>query len=86
MALNNEQDKALNDYINKQLADITDKKYYEGIANGISIMSTAVLNKVADKTKSLSQKMSDIKLLCLMAQRFEINVSNSDNGESKWVS
>lgn len=32
MALNNEQDKALNDYINKQLADITDKKYYEGIA------------------------------------------------------
>lgn len=42
-----------------------------------------VLNKVADKTKSLSQKMSDIKLLCLMAQRFEINVSNSDNGESK---
>ena len=83
MALNNEQDKALNDYINKQLADITDKKYYEGIANGISIMSTAVLNKVANKTKSLSQKMSDIKLPCLMAQRFEINASNSDNGGSK---
>lgn len=25
MALNNEQDKALNDYINKQLADITER-------------------------------------------------------------
>lgn len=83
MALNEQQDQALNDYINKQLTEITDKKYYEGIANGISIMSAAILKKASDKSKSLSKKMSDIKLLCLSAQRFEINVNNTDNGDNE---